>query len=226
VKFSKSVYILLAIYRAGRKMGDLRAKLNSQFPKSPRSVDIRLHSFSNDSRQRELIIDKLRVVLNEKSLRRLTRILLQEYHQDKKTPLQVVDLLIPPRYKLANSSVPEVRSGWSAGRRYEYYEDEEDNQAFRIFGPRGLPSSFHRLGRIDDSQSRIGRFWAHFPNNRVRKKDLVDMFAYDYQLLKAMIDILVDHGRVKEVVVARTKKGDRIVAYERARNGNFSSSMP
>jgi hypothetical protein len=211
-----------------KKMGDPTGGAspgsNHKFDEfSTETININLNSFSNDLTHRELVIDEVRVIMTEKSLKRLAKILWQEYPQNQRMSLQVANPSIPPKYKLSRTSVPDTRSGWSEGRRYEYFEDDEANQAFRILGPTNKHSPFHRLGKIDDPQSRIGRFWAHFPNDTARKKDLVDMYAYGYQTLKAMLDILVNHGKVKEVLVATTKNGNRIVAYARVRNTSFSS---
>jgi hypothetical protein len=178
---------------------------------------ISLHRFSNESKIQELVVDDIRILLTDERLLQLRNLLLQEYPLSIDARFETATILgVPTEYVLVAKNSPEARSGWSDESRYEYFEDSEGNHAFRIINPSGQRSAFHRLGKIEDPQSRIGRFWAHFPDNRVQKKDLAAMFTRDYQRLKAMIDILVRRQKVS-VIVTRSRNGDPILAYERTK---------
>lgn len=185
----------------------------------PVEETISLRKFSNDSNLRLLVIEGANVLLDEEKLIRLRDLLLREYPPTVDALSEMTSSLgIPPGYELIETSKPEGRSGRSDSSRYEYYRDADGadgNQAFRVVSASGQRSPFHRLGRIDDPESRIGKFWEHFPDGAMRKKDLVDMFALDHQSVKAMVDILVCHQRLLKVLSAKTKSGDPIWAYKK-----------
>jgi hypothetical protein len=101
----------------------------------------------------------------------------------------------PRGYRFVFSEKSEAQSG--AKNLYYYFDDPESNWKFTLIDEvtRVRKKGYFFLGKIEDTDSLIGRFWKTFPAEPMFKRQLKKLPSYpehlDDQRLKGCLDVLV-----------------------------------